>query len=184
MKKAAFLDRDGVINCKAPEGQYVTRWEQMEFFPGTCEAIRLLNQSGYFVVIVSNQRCVAKGLITASDLESMHARMVRDFAAAGARIDAIYYCPHELQPACACRKPAPGMLLDAAREHQLDLSASWMIGDSAHDVEAGRRAGCKTARVTGEGNSAGDGADVVASSLLRATEKILETQFVSVGNRY
>jgi histidinol-phosphate phosphatase family protein len=179
MKKAVFLDRDGVINRKAPEGQYVTRWEQMDFLPGTSEAIRLLNKAGYFVVIVSNQRCVAKGLITASDLESMHARMRRNFEAVGARIDAIYYCPHEMQPPCACRKPEPGMLFDAARKHHLDLTASWMIGDSAHDVEAGRRAGCKTARLIGEGNSVGDGADVIASSLLRATEKILETQSVS-----
>jgi len=170
-----------VINRKAPEGQYVTRWEQMDFLPGTSEAIRLLNKAGYFVVVVSNHRCVAKGLISASDLESMHGRMLHDFAAAGARIDAIYYCPHEMQPPCACRKPEPGMLLDAAREHQLDLSASWMIGDSTHDVEAGRRAGCKTARLIGEGNSVGDGADVIASSLLRATEKILETQSVSAG---
>jgi len=181
MKKAAFLDRDGVINRKAPEGQYVTRWEQMDFLPGTSEAIRLLNKAGYFVVIVSNQRCVAKGLITASDLESMHARMRRDFEAVGAKIDAIYYCPHEMQPPCACRKPEPGMLLDAARDHHLDLPASWMIGDSAHDVEAGRRVGCKTARLTSEGNGGGDGADVIASSLLRATEKILETQSVSTG---
>jgi D-glycero-D-manno-heptose 1,7-bisphosphate phosphatase len=179
MKKAVFLDRDGVINRKAPEGQYVTRWEQMDFLPGTSEAIRLLNKAGYFVVIVSNQRCVAKGLITASDLESMHARMRREFEAVGAKIDAIYYCPHEMRPPCACRKPEPGMLLNAARQHRLDLSASWMIGDSAHDVEAGRRAGCRTARLTSEDNPVADGADVVASSLLRATEKILETQSVS-----
>jgi len=174
MKKAAFLDRDGVINRKAPEGQYVTRWEDMDFLPGACEAIRLLNEAGYFVVVVSNQRCVAKGLIMASDLESMHARMRRYFEAIGAKIDAIYYCPHETQPPCACRKPQPGMLLSAARDHLLDLPASWMIGDSAQDVEAGRRAGCRTIRLTSEGSSDDEGADVVASSLLSATRKILE----------
>ena len=79
MKKAAFLDRDGVLNRKAPEGQYVTRWEEMEFLPGVREAVRLLNQAGYFVVVVSNQRCVAKGLITISELDSMHARMRQEF---------------------------------------------------------------------------------------------------------
>ena len=76
MKKAAFLDRDGVINRKAPEGEYVTRWADMEFLPGSREAIRLLNDAGFLVIVVSNQRCVAKGLITTEDLESMHTRMV------------------------------------------------------------------------------------------------------------
>ena len=134
MKKAAFLDRDGVINRKAPEGEYVTRWEDMEFLPGTREAIRLLNDAGFLVVVVSNQRCVAKGLITTEELESMHVRMCREFQAAGATIDAVYYCPHDYQPPCGCRKPQPGMLLDAARAHDVQLAASWMIGDSDHDV--------------------------------------------------
>ena len=85
MKKAAFLDRDGVINRKASEGQYVTRWADMEFLPGSCEAIRLLNDAEFLVVVVSNQRCVAKGLMTTEELESMHARMCREFHAAGAK---------------------------------------------------------------------------------------------------
>jgi D-glycero-D-manno-heptose 1,7-bisphosphate phosphatase len=176
MKKAAFLDRDGVLNRKAPEGQYVTRWEDMKFLPGVHEAIRLLNNAGYFLVVVSNQRCVAKGLLTTSELDSMHARMRDDFEAAGARIDAIYYCPHDFQPPCSCRKPQPGMLLEAARRHHLDLAASWMIGDSEHDVEAGRSVGCRTARLIADGKSPVGGANVVASSLLDAVHKLLEIQ--------
>lgn len=175
MKKAAFLDRDGVLNRKAPEGQYVTRWEEMEFLPGVREAVRLLNQAGYFVAIVSNQRCVAKGLITISELDSMHARMRQEFNAAGAMIDAIYYCPHDFQPPCSCRKPQPGMLLEAARKHNLDLAESWMIGDSRHDVEAGMSAGCRTVRLL-EGGESSRGADLIASSLLAAVQKILEVQ--------
>jgi len=133
MKRAAFLDRDGVINRKAPEGQYVTRWDDMEFLPGARDAIRLLNDAGFLVVVVSNQRCVAKGLITAAQLELLHARMLREFLAAGARIDAVYYCPHDNQPPCSCRKPKPGMILDAARAHDINLATSWMIGDSETD---------------------------------------------------
>jgi D-glycero-D-manno-heptose 1,7-bisphosphate phosphatase len=176
MSKAIFLDRDGVINRKAPEGQYVTRWEDMQFLPGACEAIRLLNQAGFFVVVVSNQRCVAKGLITTDELDSMHARIRREFAAAGATIDAIYYCPHEIDPPCRCRKPRPGLLLDAARKHEVDLDASWMIGDSERDVEAGATAGCHTAQLMGDAKSKNCGADVIASSLLDAAHKILQIE--------
>jgi len=176
MKKAAFLDRDGVINRKAPEDQYVTRWEQMEFLPGAREAIRWLNNAGFLVIVVSNQRCVAKGLITTDELDSLHGRMRREFQAAGARIDAIYYCPHDDQPPCGCRKPQPGMLLDAARTHDVNLAASWMIGDSEHDVEAGRNAGCNTARLIVDEQSIDGDADVVASSLLAAVHKILQLQ--------
>ena len=176
MKKAAFLDRDGVLNRKAPEGEYVTRWEEMEFLPGAREAVRLLNQAGYLVVVVSNQRCVAKGLIATSELDSIHARMRHEFEAVGARIDAIYYCPHDSQPPCSCRKPQPGMLLEAARKHELDLAESWMIGDSDHDVEAGRSAGCWTVRLIGDGEPPIGEANVVASSLLDAVHKVLELQ--------
>ena len=176
MKKAVFLDRDGVINRKAPEGQYVTRWEEMEFLPGVHEAVRLLNQAGFFVVVVSNQRCVAKGLITTAELESMHTRMMREFVAAGATLNAIYYCPHDYDPPCACRKPQPGMLLDAAREHEIDLTGSWMIGDSGHDVEAGRAARCRTVRLIENDESIVADSDVVASSLLDATRNILQIE--------
>lgn len=177
MKKAAFLDRDGVLNRKAPsEDEYVTRWEQMEFLPGAHEAVRLLNEAGYFVVVVTNQRCVAKGLITTSQLDSMHARMRHEFETAGARIDAIYYCPHDVQPPCSCRKPQPGMLLEAARTHHLDLAESWMIGDSKRDVESGKRAGCRTVQLMNDSKSLIGGANVVASSLLDAVRKLLEIQ--------
>src|ERR1700737_217915 len=105
MKRAAFLDRDGVINRKAGEGQYVTRWEEFHFLPGAAEGISLLNRAGWRVIVVSNQRCVAKGLLTTNELEAMHRRMCDHLAAAGAKLDGIYYCPHEKDPACSCRKP-------------------------------------------------------------------------------
>src|SRR5580704_250582 len=175
MNRAVFLDRDGVITRKPSEGEYVTRWEEMDVLPGVVDAIRLLNRSKFRVVVVSNQRCVAKGLVTAGELESMHRRMCEQLAAAGATIDGVYYCPHEKWPACSCRKPAPGMLLDAARKYQLDLAASWMIGDSEVDVEAGRNAGCKTARLL-ESDVVEDKADVVASSLHEVIDRILRLE--------
>jgi D-glycero-D-manno-heptose 1,7-bisphosphate phosphatase len=175
MNKAVFLDRDGVIIRKPSEGEYVTRWEEMEVLPGVVEAIGLLNRSKFRVFVVSNQRCVAKGLVTARELESMHRRMCEQLAVAGANIDGVYYCPHEKWPACKCRKPAPGMLLDAARKYQLDLAASWMIGDSEVDVEAGINAGCKTARLL-ESDMADDKADVVAPSLWEVIDRILRLE--------
>jgi D-glycero-D-manno-heptose 1,7-bisphosphate phosphatase len=183
MTRAAFLDRDGVINQKAPEGQYVTRWEDFHLLPGVIEGIAQLNRAGLRVIVVTNQRCVAKGLLTETALKRLHRRMSDHLAQAGAKIDAIYYCPHELEPSCDCRKPAPGMLLEAARSHGLDLAASWMIGDADSDLQAGKNAGCRTARLPGQKqreNEAEDGralssdADIVAASLLDAIEQILQ----------
>ena len=174
MKRAVFIDRDGVINRKPAEGQYVTNWDQMHLLPGVAPAIASLNRAGFCVIVVSNQRCVAKGLIVAADLDSIHQRMCDALADAGAKIDGLYYCPHEKRPPCSCRKPAPGMLLHAAREHQIDLTVSWMVGDSAIDVEAGRNAGCKTARLLNSNETAAGSVDVVAQSLLEVVDQILK----------
>lgn len=176
------MDRDGVINRKAPDGEYVTRWKDFHFLPGVAEAIAQLNQAGFSVIVVTNQRCVAKGLITQTELEKIHKRMSDHLASAGARVDAIYYCPHETGALCNCRKPEPGMLLEAARSRNLDLASSWMIGDSDIDIQAGKKAGCKTAQLVeknpagtaGESSAAMTGdADAVAPSLLEAIPQIL-----------
>jgi D-glycero-D-manno-heptose 1,7-bisphosphate phosphatase len=173
MKRAVFLDRDGVINRKPPEGQYVTRWEQIEILPGVVEALTAFNRSGFSALVVSNQRCVAKGLLTSAELDSIHQRMSQELAAAGAVITAFYYCPHEKEPACACRKPAPGMLFEAANAHGIDLGLSWMIGDSESDIEAGRRAGCKTIQIVDASEPKYHGADLSARSLRDAAHKIV-----------
>lgn len=173
MKKAAFLDRDGVINRKMPEGQYVTRWQEIEFLPEVPEAISLLVKAGFCVLVVTNQRCVAKGLLTASELEGIHTRMCQELAAQGASITDVYYCPHESKPPCSCRKPAPGLLLKAAQEHTIDLQGSWMIGDSAIDVEAGRKAGCKTILIMDGSSPEESQADLQAETLLDAARQML-----------
>jgi D-glycero-D-manno-heptose 1,7-bisphosphate phosphatase len=176
MKRAAFLDRDGVINRKPPEGQYVTRWEEMEFLPGVAEAITLLTRAGFCVLAVSNQRCVAKGLLTVSELESIHVRMCQELAAKGAIITKVYYCPHDNQPPCGCRKPAPGLLLTAASEHQIELKKSWMMGDSDSDVQAGKSAGCRTVQIRDGDVGGSGGADLFARSLLDAVQQVLALQ--------
>src|SRR2546430_5306365 len=145
----------------------------MRFLPGVAKAIAILNHAGFRVIIVSTQRCVAKGLVTADNLDSMHRRMCECLARHGAIIDAVLYCPHEEEPPCSCRKPAPGMLLAAALAHQIDLAASWMIGDSEIDLEAGRNAGCRTAQVLANDETATLDCDVVGSSLLETVDRLL-----------
>ncbi len=173
MNRAAFLDRDGTINRKPPDDRYVTRWEEVRFLPAIAKAIALLNHAGYLVIVVSNQRCVAKGLIESADLETIHQRMCDELAANGAKIDDVYYCPHDQYPPCSCRKPAPGMLLTAARRHDIDLATSWMIGDSEIDIQAGRNAGCRTARILTNGCRPIHTSDVTGSSLIDTVEKLL-----------
>jgi len=191
MSKAVFLDRDGVINRKPPEGDYVTRWEDFHVLPGVVEGVALLNRAGFAVIVVTNQRCIAKGLMTMAELENMHRRMTELLAGAGAIIDGTFYCPHEIEPVCECRKPAPGMLLNAARLHRIDLSASWMIGDSDIDIEAGKNAGCKTVRLVA-GDEAPDkaprvststtSADITARSFLEAIRCIFKREGVAIDS--
>ena len=191
MSRAVFLDRDGVINQSPPEGDYITRWEDFHILPGVAEGIALLNRAGFSVIVVTNQRGVAKGLMSEADLQKMHERMTGDLARAGAKIDATFYCPHDIEPRCDCRKPAPGMLLSAARLHGIDLRASWMIGDSDNDVEAGLNAGCKTARVIATDVTSSERtriseapitADIIASSLLDAIRQILKREGVAIDS--
>ena len=154
-KPAVFLDRDGTINV---EKEYLYRIEEFEFTPGAVEAIRLLNQAGYLVVVVTNQSGVARGYYTEADVKTLHRHIDQVLISQGARVDAWYYCPHHEhgQPpynqACDCRKPMPGMLLQAAADHAIDLTRSWMVGDKPADIEAGQAAGCRPVLVmTGYG---------------------------------
>jgi len=146
--KAIFLDRDGVINHKAPDGDYIRTWHEVQFIRGAVKAVGSLNRAGYKVFVVTNQRGIATQKVRVEDLMDIHLRIQQEFARAGALISQIYYCPHDLSEKCSCRKPRPGMLQRAAREYRLDLKASWMIGDSLTDVKAGENAGCQSVLLT------------------------------------
>jgi D-glycero-D-manno-heptose 1,7-bisphosphate phosphatase len=140
-----FLDRDGTINLKAPEGDYVKSPEELELLPGAARAIRRLNDAGVEVIIVSNQRGIALGRMTEGDLQAIHAELAARLKAdAGARVAAIFHCPHD-RGECDCRKPGTGMF-ERARERfpWIDLDGSVMIGDSASDIGAGRALGMRT----------------------------------------
>jgi D-glycero-D-manno-heptose 1,7-bisphosphate phosphatase len=176
MLRAVFLDRDGVINRKMPEGHYVTRWEEVQFLPDGAEAVKRFRGAGFLVLLVSNQRVIAKGLITRRELEALHRRMWEKLFRGEPGFDGVYYCPHDIDPPCGCRKPQPGMLLAAAQDRGIDLTASWMVGDSETDVEAGRRAGCRTIRIGLPEVRFSTAADEVAESLEEAASIILAVE--------
>ena len=144
-RPAAFLDRDGVLN---EDRAYVHRAADFHWLPGAVAACKRLQEAGYALVVVTNQSGVARGLYTLADVQALHDHMQRELAAAGVTLTAIYACPHHPEAplaawrqACDCRKPQPGMILRALREHQLDPAQSLLFGDRAGDVQAGRAAG-------------------------------------------
>lgn len=147
---AVFLDRDGTI---IEDPGYIADPDQVRLLPGAAKAIRRFTNSGYVVIVVSNQSGIARGLFAEADLSKVHARLEELLEAEGVSLGGAYYCPYLDGPEAKVeayrrdsdlRKPEPGMLLQAARAHEIDLARSWMIGDSPSDIEAGRRAGCRT----------------------------------------
>jgi histidinol-phosphate phosphatase family protein len=152
MDKVVFLDRDGVINKNPAPSDYVKNWDEFEFLPEIFDSIKLLNDNGFKVVVITNQAGVAKGKMTLETLNEIHTRMGNELKKMGARIDAIYFCPHRSEDGCACRKPKPGMLLNAARDMGFDVNRAVFIGDDERDIEAGKAAGCKTIKVVPNGS--------------------------------
>lgn len=149
-QKCVFFDRDGIVNESPGHGCYVTRWDDFHLIPAFPVCMQAVQKMGYQAAIVTNQRAVARGLMTLEDLENIHQRLkqllVRQY---GLTLLDIACCPHN-ENECSCRKPKPGMILALAKKHNLDLAVSWMVGDSETDVAAGRRAGCRTILVTNE----------------------------------
>ena len=158
MYNAVFLDRDGLINRQAPEHDYIKSWTEFQFLPGVAKAIRRLNEAGYLVLVVTNQRGVARGVMSMSAVDEIHKAMCRALDEAGAHIEKVYVCPHE-SGTCNCRKPDIGLFLQAGQDFEIDKRHSWMVGDSDSDVEAGQRYGVKT---------------IKTQSLISAAEMILE----------
>ncbi len=136
-----------MINRKAPDGDYITSWDGFEFLPGALQGLALLGRSPIRIVVVTNQRGIARGRMTEGDLEEIHRRMLAAVGAAGGRIDAVYHCPHE--GGCRCRKPETGMFEDAAIELGLELTETAVVGDSSSDMLAAERIGAVRVTVGG-----------------------------------
>lgn len=176
-QKAIFLDRDGTINKYVG---FLRSTEEFELLPGVIEAIKKINSNGYLAIVVTNQPVIARGEVSVEELHLIHNKMETELGKHGAYLDGIYFCPHhphkgyegeipELKIDCECRKPKPGMLLQASEDFNIDLKESWMIGDSENDILSGRNAGCKTALIGKENYNQ----DLSEESLLAVIERIM-----------
>lgn len=142
--RTVFLDRDGVLNRKLPEGCYVTDWQDFVLLPGVVEAIQKLNAAGLLAVVVTNQRGVARGRCSLADVEAVHAHLQEELARHAAHLDGFFICPHE-KGQCDCRKPLPGLFHQARQRFpQIEAESSVMIGDALGDIEFGRNLGMRT----------------------------------------
>lgn len=140
MHRCLFLDRDGVINVAPRVGEYIERWDDFHLIPEVVSWIRLFKAAGFLVIVITNQRGVALGRHSEADLLALHHRMREELAARGAIIDDIFYCPHA-EGACNCRKPLPGMVIEAQRKWDIDLASSLFVGDGERDRQIAERCG-------------------------------------------
>jgi D-glycero-D-manno-heptose 1,7-bisphosphate phosphatase len=136
-----FLDRDGVINRNRPRGDYVKSWEEFQFLPGARDAIARLTKAGFRLMIVTNQACIGKGIVSWATVQEIHARMMQEIALVGGQIEAVLCCPHLVENGCDCRKPAPGLLRRAHEEYGVDLRQAILVGDSVKDVQTAAAVG-------------------------------------------
>lgn len=186
--KTVFLDRDGVINRDS--SSYIKSWKEFEFLPGSLEAIKLLTEESFTIILITNQSVINRGMVTQTGLMHIFSNMKEAILKKGGKITDIYYCPHMPNENCSCRKPAPGMVLSAQKKYNIDLSSSYFVGDSTKDIECAKRAGCGYSILVRTGNGpeaikeltkTGREPDHVAADLLEAVEKII-THFNSEKN--
>ncbi len=173
-KRAVFLDRDGTV-CE--EVNYLSRAEDLRLFSFAGKAIKLLNENNFLVILITNQSGIARKFFDEDDLREIHQKLESELAKSGAKLDAIYYCPHNSADNCNCRKPKTGLIEQALNDFEIDLQNSWMIGDKAIDIETGFNAGAKTALVlTGYGQKEADKLekepDLIAKDLLEAAKLV------------
>jgi D-glycero-D-manno-heptose 1,7-bisphosphate phosphatase len=176
--KFVLLDRDGVINRRIP-GKYITSWAEFEFLEGALEGLSLLTQNGYAPIVVSNQACVGKGLLSQSQLEEITRLFVERVAEKGGRIHDVYYCTHRQEYGCECRKPRPGLIVEAQRKYQFSFASTFMIGDSPSDLQAAHAVGCPALLISNDGRGLLEGGNGISDrafpTLYSAAEFIVGT---------
>jgi len=173
-----FVDRDGVINRRRPD--HVKSWEEFEFLPGAIDALARLHQMDARVVVITNQSVVGRGLVAQEDLVQIHRRMIDEVARGGGRIEGIYACPHSPEQGCSCRKPGTELFKRASAELGIDLTDSFMVGDSESDMLAARAAGSRPVLVSHAGPHHADSDQPVVRDLVEAVE-LIATQTAKAG---
>lgn len=177
MDKVVFLDRDGVISKDSRF--HIKSWEEFHFLPTSKDAIKLLNEHGFHIILITNQSVIGRKMITKDGLDYIHEMMKKEIEEYGGKIEKIYYCPHHPDDGCECRKPNPGMLLKAIKENNIDASKSFMVGDRMMDVEAGKKVGCTAIIIPSElglkeMNESNLEPDYIAKDLLDASKWIIK----------
>ena len=177
-----FLDRDGVINADSPD--YIKSPEEFHFIPGSPEAVALLTDHGFEVILITNQSLIGRGMAPVATLEAIFAKMKAGIAEAGGAIKDIFYCPHHPDAGCDCRKPLPGLILQACAAHGIDPSRSIMVGDSVKDIDCGRNAGCGATALVATGNGKkslkiledrGQPPEILGADLMAVARTIVQT---------
>lgn len=163
------MDRDGVINERPPKAEYVRRPEDFVWLDGAKEAIKKLNDAGYVVIEISNQAGIARGVMSEKDFEDVQSKMSNDLLDIGAKIDAVYYCPHGWDDHCECRKPKPGMLFQAQKDYSINLTECVLIGDDERDIITAHNANMKGILVT-DGYSLNDAVNDVLNGIVKDYE--------------
>lgn len=179
-----FLDRDGVINRNPPQGDYVKCCKEFQFLPGVLTAIARLTKAGFRLLVITNQACISKGLVSWATVHEIHALMMQEVDRARGHIEAVLCCPHLEGAGCDCRKPAPGLILRAREEYGVDLGRAIMVGDSLRDVQTGAAVGVPTIMVfSGLGRLADLGSEPlpcwVADDLAHASQLILDGEILT-----
>ncbi len=173
--RAVFIDRDGTM---AKDVSYCSCPEDFELLPNTGKAIRLLNEHGFKVIVITNQSGITRGYFTEEALAEIHEKMKDELAKEGARVDAIYHCPHHPDDNCQCRKPKPKLALQAAKDHDIELDSSFVVGDLQMDIDLGKAIGCRTILIGAPPMNSDEIAkpDIIVSDLLSAAQIIVRGQ--------
>jgi histidinol-phosphate phosphatase family protein len=179
-----FLDRDGVINRNRPQGDYVKSWKEFQFLPGARDAIVRLTQAGFRLLVITNQACVGKGIVSWDTVQQIHGLMMHEIALAGGRIEAVLCCPHLPDEGCHCRKPTPGLLKHAEEEYKVNLRQAILVGDSVKDAQTAAAVGMPAIMVLSGLGRKSDFESVpftcrLALDLAHATQLILNGEILS-----
>lgn len=177
MEKVVFLDRDGVISKDSPD--HIKSWNEFQFLPTAKAALKLLTTNGFHIILITNQSVIARRMTTIEELEDIHNRMKKEIEEQGGKIDTIDHCPHHPDDGCSCRKPHPGMLQKAIKDHKINPKQAFMVGDRMMDVNAGKKVGCRTIIIPSElGQKELDESsiqpDYIAKDLLDASKWIIK----------